>query len=146
MRADVTTRRVVDATPGGTPRRAAFLVPCALAVLLAGSCGDKTIEAYPTELAGIGVVVKSAPDGFVVGSVIDGGPAREAGIKEGDRVLEVDGKPTEGRTLASVVDSLRGKDGSQVMVRIASGASPTEVVTIQRRVMRKGAEGYQARH
>lgn len=146
MRADVTTRRVVDATPGGTPRRAAFLATFGVVVLLAGGCGDKTIEAYPTELAGIGVVVKSAPEGFVVGTVIDGGPAREAGIKEGDRVLEVDGQPTDGRTLASVVDSLRGKDGSQVMVRIASGPSSTEVVTLKRRVMRKGSEGYQARH
>ena len=145
MRADVTTRRVDDSAHGGTLRLGSARAAVAAMVLFGAACGDKTIEAYPTELAGIGVVLKSAPDGFVVGSVVDGGPAGQAGIKEGDRVVEIDGQPTEGRSLASVVDSLRGKDGSQVLVRVASGGASTEVVTLKRRVMRKAAEGYQAR-
>jgi len=114
-------------------------------LIAAAGCAEHTIQAYPDELAGIGVVLKSEPVGFVVGSVVDGGPAVEAGIKVGDRLLEVDGKSIEGKTLATVVDSLRGVDGSQVMVRVAS-AGDSEVMTLKRRVLRKGSVGYQARH
>jgi carboxyl-terminal processing protease len=42
------------------------------------------------------------------------GPARVAGAKPGDRILEIDGVTTEGMTLAVVVDRLRGDQGTSL--------------------------------
>src|SRR5262245_53215097 len=42
------------------------------------------------------------------------GPARVAGAKPGDRILEIDGVTTEGMTLSAVVDRLRGDQGTSL--------------------------------
>lgn len=116
-----------------------------VAVLLAASCqcSDRTIQAYPDQLVGVGVVLRTEPAGFVIGEVVSGGPAAEAGLSAGDHLVEVDGTPTSGRPLASVVDALRGADGSEVVVRV-KGARGHELVTITRRPITRAAHGYRA--
>jgi carboxyl-terminal processing protease len=42
------------------------------------------------------------------------GPARKAGGKNGDLILEVDGVSMEGLTLSEVVDRIRGEEGTKV--------------------------------
>lgn len=117
---------------------------CACLVAMAG-CSDKTIEAYPAQLAGIGVVVKSSRGQHVVEEVIDGGPAAQAGLVAGARIVEVDGAPTKGRTLASVVDQLRGPDGSNVELRVQS-ATGVVTLSLKRGVLARGTgKAYLAR-
>jgi len=41
-------------------------------------------------------------------SVISGSPAEAAGLKTNDLLLEVNGEPTAGKTLGTVVDMIRG--------------------------------------
>ncbi len=48
------------------------------------------------------------PRGALVGQVIDGGPAEKAGIKTGDVILSVDGKPVERSTqLPAVISAIK---------------------------------------
>jgi carboxyl-terminal processing protease len=69
------------------------------------------------EFTGIGVSI-TLKDGFVtVISPIEGTPAYKAGIKAGDRIIKVDGKPT--RDLREAVKLIRGPKGTEVVVTIA---------------------------
>lgn len=114
-------------------------------MLLAG-CPERRIEAYPDELAGVGVVVERTGDGFVVGRLIDRGPAAEAGVRIGDRIAAVDGRATRDQTLANVIASLRGRDGSEVQVAVQNEAG-LSLVTLRRRVLSRtgGARDYRTR-
>lgn len=69
-----------------------------------------------------GVGIDGAPwaDGrIVVKQVIEGGPAHRAGIKVGDVITRIDGKPTEGSNFRDMVQyRLRGKAGTPVTLVI----------------------------
>jgi carboxyl-terminal processing protease len=67
-------------------------------------------------VVGIGVqIALDAPTGFVlIQEVLAGAPAQKAGLKAGDRILQIDGKSVEGMALGAVVALLRGDAGSTV--------------------------------
>jgi serine protease Do len=57
------------------------------------------------------------PRGALVGQVIEGGPAEKAGIKTGDVILSVDGKPVERSTqLPSVISAIKPGDSAKLEV------------------------------
>lgn len=67
---------------------------------------------------GIGVTLDLAAEGFVVAQVMPGTPADLAGIRPGDRIIAIDGKPTAGRDEEEVVHQLRGPISSAVRVSL----------------------------
>ena len=60
----------------------------------------------------------------VVMSVIEETPADTAGLTVGDRIVEIEGEPTFGKTLSDVVDVLRGDEGAGVTITIARPGRP----------------------
>lgn len=124
-----------------------------LAILLAlisgpafvAGCQGRTLEAYPEQLAGIGVVVKADRGDHVVQTVVVGGPAQEAGVMEGGRILAIDGEPTQGKPLASVVDQLRGKDGTRVVLRVDGPGGLLTTTVTRRPLSRTAGRTYEAR-
>ena len=68
--------------------------------------------------AGIGVQVARRNGGFAVQDVAADGPAAQAGIHEGDRILAVDGQATQGADLESVNALLGGPEGTRVQVSL----------------------------
>lgn len=82
---------------------------------------------------GIGVQVGGQTNAVVVGSVIPGTPAEEAGLKRGDRIVAVDGKSTDGETIDAVVARVRGPEGQSVTLTIARAGVPNFDVKIVRR-------------
>ena len=76
---------------------------------------------------GIGVRIDTAQDGLpVVDQVFKGSPAEKAGLKAGDELTEVDGKPTTGKNLDEVAGWVRGEAGTTVRIEVRSGAKGTE--------------------
>src|SRR5262249_41987533 len=66
---------------------------------------------------GTGMVLDPQTDGTVlVGRVFPHTPAEEAGVREGDKIVAIDGNSTAGWQLTKVSESLRGPPGSQVTV------------------------------
>ena len=77
------------------------------------------------EFTGIGVSI-TLKDGFVtVISPIEGTPAYKAGIKAGDRIIKVNGKPT--RDLREAVKLIRGPKGTEVTVTIVREESKNPI-------------------
>ncbi|MDE0661609.1 MAG: S41 family peptidase [Gammaproteobacteria bacterium] len=75
-------------------------------------------EATSGRFGGVGIEVAMV-DGYVtVLSPMAGGPAERVGIAAGDRVIEVDHRPLEGRTLFDAIEELRGEPGTPVHLRV----------------------------
>jgi C-terminal processing protease CtpA/Prc len=66
-----------------------------------------------------GVWMGKGDKGFFAVDVIAGGPADEAGIRKGDRLLTIDGVSTEKLVLPEVRERMRrGEPGSRVTIMI----------------------------
>lgn len=68
---------------------------------------------------GVGLQVGSRDNSLVVIAPMEDTPAFEAGILSGDRIVQIDGKPTDKLTQGDAVKLLRGESGSKVVLTIA---------------------------
>ncbi len=82
---------------------------------------------------GIGVRVSGETGAVVIASIIPGTPAADSGLRRGDRIVAVDGKPTTGETVDQVVTRVRGPEGEDVTLTIARAGTSNFDVTITRR-------------
>lgn len=83
--------------------------------------------ALSSRLGGVGLRVE--PDGarFRVRGPLLGSPALRAGLRPGDLLFSVDGRPVEGQPLTTVLSWLRGEAGTSVDVVLARAASSEPV-------------------
>ncbi|OGG57330.1 hypothetical protein A2853_02315 [Candidatus Kaiserbacteria bacterium RIFCSPHIGHO2_01_FULL_55_17] len=70
------------------------------------------------EFSGVGMEIAVRDQVITVVSPLKGTPAERAGIKSGDRVLEIDGASTEGMDISTAVSRIRGPKGTQVALLI----------------------------
>jgi hypothetical protein len=66
---------------------------------------------------GIGAAIKWTNE-YTLTSILKGGAADAAGLREGDAIVEIDGTPTSQLTSKEVVGALRGPVGTAVRLRI----------------------------
>lgn len=65
-------------------------------------------------LTGIGVVMQMEKNEIKIIRVLDGTPAKEVGLKDGDIIKEVDGRNVVGVDINEVVTLIRGEEGTTV--------------------------------
>ena len=69
--------------------------------------------------SGIGAVLQMTEEGkILVHEIIKDAPADKSGIKQGDFIIAVNGTPTAGRDLDSVVKDIRGQEGTKVKITV----------------------------
>jgi len=80
--------------------------------------------------AGIGAVVQMDPrTGYLtIVRPIYGGPAFKGGLRTLDRVLEVEGVSTRGKTVRDLVKVLKGKQGTEVAIKVRRFFAPKDEV------------------
>jgi carboxyl-terminal processing protease len=78
----------------------------------------KLNEDQSSRFYGIGVSILQHRDGVYVQSVVEDTPAARAGLRYGDRFLEVDGKDAREWTSAEVSKNVRGSRGVPVKIKI----------------------------
>jgi carboxyl-terminal processing protease len=76
------------------------------------------------EFGGLGIVIGVRDEWITVISPIDDTPAARAGIRAGDRIIEINGETTEGFTTMDAVKQLRGKVGSSVTITVQRPGEP----------------------
>ena len=93
----------------------------------------KLYEEQASQFYGIGVSILQHRDGVYVQSVIPNTPADKAGLRYGDRFLQIDGKDATKWTSAEVSKNVRGQGGTPVKVKIerASSGSPLDFEIIR---------------
>lgn len=87
------------------------------------------MESTSGEFSGIGVsIMGKNPDDDVLPiiEVIQGGPAQKAGIKSGDKIIEVLGEKLRGLTTDEVINKLKGKVGTEVTLKIIRDKKPLD--------------------
>jgi carboxyl-terminal processing protease len=92
-------------------------------------------EVLQGQFEGIGIEYYVLNDSLLVTNVIKHGPAFDAGLKIGDRILKVDNFAVSGRSLprAKMIGRIKGKRGTPVSLTILhSNASRPEVLTVKR--------------
>lgn len=70
------------------------------------------------QYGGVGALIQKQGDFIIVAEPYEGKPAHLAGIKAGDKILEVDGKSVEGKSTGDVSTILKGQPGTNVKVLI----------------------------
>jgi len=89
------------------------------------------------EFGGIGIEISVQDDILTVISPIDDTPAFKAGIKAGDKIVEIEGKSTKGMTLAEAVEKMRGKRGKPASITIyREGFTAPKKFTIAREIIK----------
>ena len=87
---------------------------------------------------GLGLEVLQQPDRtLLVIAPIDDTPAARAGIKPGDVIVKIDGKPIDADSVDSAVDSMRGEPGTPITLTVQreSSADPIDF-TLTRETIR----------
>lgn len=85
------------------------------------------------EYGGIGVLTHTKGDTIVISEVHDNSPAAKAGIKAGDRVLEVNGESAIGKSDKDIALILKGQSGIEIQFKVLSpGKKLTKSLALRR--------------
>ena len=120
------------------------------AVLLEFTCGacdalddftsyltpDKLEDLYAMidgNFVGLGIELKSDPQGLRLVGVIRGGPAWEAGLVTGDRIVKVAGQAVKGFSLDEAANRLQGVEGTSIDLEVLKRGGERQVVRLVRR-------------
>jgi len=79
---------------------------------------SKMQEDTQGEFGGLGIEVSQKDGVMVVITPIDDTPAFKAGMKAGDRIVEINHESTIGMTLEEAVDRMRGKPDTKILVGV----------------------------
>jgi carboxyl-terminal processing protease len=97
---------------------------------------DKLKQDHDSEFYGIGVTILRHRDGVYVQSPVPDTPAARAGLRYGDRIVEVDGKDAREWTSEGVSKAVRGERGAPVNLKVErAGALAPVYLTIVRDVV-----------
>ena len=87
----------------------------------------KLSEEQSSQFYGIGVSILQHRDGVYVQSVIPGTPAEKAGLRYGDRFVQIEGKDAREWSSAEVSKNVRGERGTSVKIKVERASSSTPV-------------------
>jgi carboxyl-terminal processing protease len=96
-------------------------------VLLTGDDYKALTEQTSGNYAGLGIQIDVRDGWITVVAPLPETPAERAGIQTGDRIIEVDGKSTEGWKNDVAVKALRGTAGSKVTITIRRSGIPEPI-------------------
>lgn len=128
---DVTDDRLVeDALRGmvaGLDPHSAYMDPKEFRNFMADTRG---------EFGGIGAELANDGGRVKVIAPIEDTPAAQAGIRPGDIIMRVDGKPVDGLNLGEAVEKIRGAAGTTVRLTLARGTDAPFDVDLKREIIR----------
>jgi carboxyl-terminal processing protease len=91
-------------------------------------------ESTTGRYGGIGIQIEPREGWIVVVAALPGTPAEQAGVETGDRIVEIEGKSTQGWTADEAMKALRGPPGTDVRFTIERpGVADRVPVTVTRR-------------
>lgn len=90
-----------------------------------------------TRFGGLGIRILASPDGYVkIIQPLDGTPAMKAGLRSGDKIIEIDGESIKNRSLEEMANALRGEVGTEITITIQRpGRDAPFPVTITRDII-----------
>jgi len=97
---------------------------------------EAVTESLNSEYQGIGAELGLKEGQLVIVAPLDGSPAKAAGIRPGDKIIQIEGESTAGITISEAVAKIRGDAGTISTLLIGrEGADPQEI-KIKRNVIK----------
>ncbi len=93
------------------------------------------MESMGGKYEGIGAELSLKDGALIIVAPLDGSPAKRAGLKAGDKILQIDDKSTAGMAVSEAVSLIRGSSGTQVKLVIQTGTSDPRDVNLTRSVI-----------
>ena len=103
----------------------------------------KLSEMTEGSFGGIGIVFGKRGDDYVVISALADHPGALAGIKSGDIILAVDGAETAKMNMTDVAEKIRGKQGTEVVLRLRTKDGEEKEVKVVRKDIKAPSVGGQ---
>jgi len=97
---------------------------------------EAVTESLNSEYQGIGAELGLKEGQLMVVAPLDGSPAKAAGVRSGDKILEIDGEGTIGITISQAVAKIRGDAGTTVTLLIVRDAEEAKEIEIKRDVIK----------
>ena len=90
-------------------------------------------ESIEGKFGGVGIRFMILRDTICVTNIISGSPSQRAGVRPGDKILQVDGKKVTGKTITNekVMAMLKGTENTSVSVELLRGKK-----TVRKRIIR----------
>ncbi|OQX81447.1 MAG: peptidase S41 [Bacteroidetes bacterium 4484_249] len=80
------------------------------------------------QYGGIGALIHKQGDYVIVAEPYEGKPAHKAGLKAGDKILEIDGKSAKGKSTGDISAILKGQAGTDVTLLIERDGTDEPIV------------------
>lgn len=107
-----------------------------MSVFIILSCSEKSriISPFPDKFAGIGIEIEKESDYARVVRVVPSSPAAKAGIVPDDVIIAIDNVNITRLTLPEIVDRIRGRPDSTVILTIESSKDKSiNVISVKRK-------------
>lgn len=95
--------------------------------VLSGERLDRFDVRLKGTLVGIGLTVRLQQDHLIVASISPEGPAARGGVRDGDRILRIDGVSTVNMPVREASRRIRGESGTSVTLTLRRGSSELSV-------------------
>jgi len=100
------------------------------------------------ELSGIGIRLEVDPETKFLRIVepLENSPADQAGLRPGDRILDIDGRSTQGMSTKEASDLIRGEIGTKIVLKIKRSSQDPFQVTLTRALIALPTVRYSVKH
>ncbi len=93
---------------------------------------DDVYSQIEGNFVGLGIELKATGGSLLITNVIRGGPADRAGMRSGDRIIEVDGYSMQDISTDKAAEMLRGEQGTVVKIMVLDGQGFSRGLTVHR--------------
>jgi carboxyl-terminal processing protease len=93
------------------------------------SLKSRTARSY----SGVGLTVEPSRAGLVVTSALNG-PAREAGVRRGDIIVRIDGRPAGRLTFDQALNLIKGQQGTIVHLTLRRGGARRQITVVRQEI------------
>lgn len=106
------------------------------------SFNDEFEKQLTGEYVGIGAEVNQVDGVFTIVTPMDDSPAFRSGIMSGDKVISINGEPTEGETVDESIDRLLGEEGTDVVLTVDRMGEILEITITRARIKSRAVRGF----
>lgn len=95
------------------------------AIVFAGPAANYVLTIVSLAILYVAVGIGAVPQRSVIGEVVPGSAAEQAGLRAGDRILAVNGQPAE--LFDQLLDAVMGSNGAVLQLRVERGTEQIDI-------------------